>query len=84
MKKYWSNVIKKNEKLEEKNQRQNESILGQLQVLKKKNFVRAKTILEIINNFERATMDHDHQLICVNKVPTGPEAAVFFSNKKTT
>ena len=40
----------KDEKLEEKHNRQTESILGQLQVLEDKKFVRAKTVLEIIEN----------------------------------
>ena len=50
----------KDEVLEEKNDSQTESILGQLQVLEDKKFIRAKTKLEIIKNSERVTINHDN------------------------
>ena len=44
----------KDETLEEKNDSQTESILGQLQVLEEKKFIRAKTILEIIKKIRKS------------------------------
>ena len=67
----------KDEKLEEKHNRQTESILGQLQVLEDKKFVRAKTVLEIIENSERVTINQDNEVIYVDKVPTGLKATIF-------
>ena len=67
----------KDEILEEKNDSQTESILGQLQVLERKKFIRAKIILEIIKKSERVTINHDKEVIYVDKVPTGLKAAVF-------
>ena len=67
----------KDEILEEKHNRQTESILGQLQVLEDKKFVRAKTLLEIIENSERVTINRDNEVIYVEKVPTGLKAEVF-------
>ena len=67
----------KDEILEEKHNRQTESILGQLQVLEDKKFVRAKTVLEIIENLERVTINRDNEVIYVDKIPTGLKAAIF-------
>ena len=67
----------KDEILEEKHNRQTESILGQLQVLEDKKFVRAKTVLEIIENSERVTINRDNEVIYVDKVPTGLKATIF-------
>ena len=67
----------KDETLEEKNDSQTENILGQLQVIEDKKFVRAKTIIEIIKISERVTINHDNEVIYVDKVPTGLKAAVF-------
>ena len=67
----------KDEILEEKHDILTESILGQLQVLKDKKFVRAKTVLEIIENSERVTINSDNEVIYVDKVPTGLKAAIF-------
>ena len=63
----------KDEILEEKN----DSILGQLQVLEGKKFIIAKTILEIIKKSERVNINHDNEVIYVDKVPTGLKAAIF-------
>ena len=67
----------KDEILEEKHNRQFKSILGQLQVLEDKKFVRAKTVLEIIKNSERVTKNRDNEVIYVDKVPTGLKATIF-------
>ena len=67
----------KGEILEEKHDRQTGSVLGQLQVLEDKNFVRAKTVLEIIENSERVTINRDNGMIYVDKIPTGFKAAIF-------
>ena len=67
----------KDEILKEKHNRQTESVLGQLQVLEDKKFVRAKTVLEIIENSERITINRDNVVIYVDKVPTGLKAAIF-------
>ena len=56
--------------LEEKDDRQTKNILGRLQVLEDKKFVRAKTILEIIEKSKRVTINRGNELIYVDKVPT--------------
>ena len=56
--------------LEEKDDRQTKTILGRLQVLEDKKFVRAKTILEIIEKSKRVTINRGNELIYVDKVPT--------------
>ena len=68
----------KHEILEEKHDRQTESSLGQLQVLEDKKFIRAKTVLEIIENSERLNINRENEVINVDKLPTRPEAAIFF------
>ena len=67
----------KDEILEEKNDSQAESILGQLQFLEGKKFIRAKTIVEIIKKSEKVTINHDNEVIYVDRIPTGLKAAVF-------
>ena len=56
--------------LEEKDDRQTKNILGRLQVLEYKKFVRAKTILEIIEKSKRVTINRGNELIYEDKVPT--------------
>ena len=51
--------------------------MGQLQVLEDKKFIRAKTILEIIKNSERVTINRNNEVIYADKKPTGLEATVF-------
>ena len=68
--------------LEEKHNRQTESILGQLQVLVDKKFVRAKTVLEIIENSERVTINRDNEVIYVDEVPTRLKATIFLYDIK--
>ena len=67
----------KDEILEDKLDRQTETILGQLQVLDDKKFVRAKTVLEIIEISERVTINRDNEVIYVDKVPIGLKATIF-------
>ena len=43
-----------------------------------------QTVLEIIENSERVTINHDNEVIYVDKVPTGLKAAVFFIRHTTT
>ena len=75
----------KDEILEEKNDSQTESILGQLQVLEDKKFIRANTILEIIQNSQTVTINHDKEVIYVKKVLSGLKAAlVFYDIQKPT
>ena len=76
----------KDEILEEKNDSQTESILGELQVLEDKKFIRAKTILEIIKTSEKVTINHDNEVIYVDKVPTGCSILLrpTTTSKKTT
>ena len=63
----------KDEILEEKNDIQTESILGQLQVLEGKNLLEQKPCLKS----GRVTINHDNEVIYVDKVPTGLKSAVF-------
>ena len=70
----------KDEILEEKNECQTESNLGQLQVLEGKKYIRGKTILEIIKKSERVTINHDNEVIYVNKVPKRFKAAIFLDD----
>ena len=77
MTKYRSNVIKMKFQMRKTIERQTESIIGQLQVLEEKKFVTAKTILEMIKNSERVTINLDSEMIYVNNVTTGLTAAVF-------
>ena len=51
--------------------------MGRLQVLEDKKFIRAKTILEIVKNSERVTINYDNEVINVDKVQTGLKAGVF-------
>ena len=67
----------KDERLEKKHNRQVESILGQLQVLQDKKFVRAKIVFEIMENSERVTINCDNEVIYVDQVPTGLKAAII-------
>ena len=62
-------------KLEEKNDRQ--TIDRQLKVFWRKKYIRAKTILQIIKNLERVTINRDNEVIYVDKVPTGLKIAVL-------
>ena len=67
----------KHETLEKKHDRQTESILRQLQVLEDKKIVRARTVLEIIENSERVTISRDNEVMYVYKVPIGLKAAIL-------
>ena len=61
--------------MEEKNDKQTESILEQLQVLKEKKLVRAKTIFEIIENLERVIITRDNYVKHVEIVQVGFKTA---------